>query len=130
MAELLTRLLQEMARELNDVVAAVAQRRNVNREYAQTIVEVLAKPAFRNGLLEIAVRRRDDPNVHGVRTIVADPLVLALLQHPQQLALQIQRDLAYLVEKDRSAIRELEPPNPIAMCTGEGAFDMPEELAL
>ena len=81
-------------------------------------------------MLEIAIRRCDDANVDGVRAVVADALVLALLQHAQQLALQIERNLADLVEEDRAAVGELETPDPIAMRARERAFHVAEELAL
>jgi hypothetical protein len=45
-----------------------------------------------------------------VRAIVADALVFALLQDAQQLALQVERNLADFVEEDRAAVSELEPP--------------------
>ena len=108
MAELLARALEEVARDLEHVVAARAQRRHFDRKDAQAVEQVLAKAAVGDGLLEIAVRRRDDAHVDRVRAVVADPLVLALLQHAQQLALQIERDLADLVEEDRAAVGELE----------------------
>src|SRR5690606_22703760 len=61
---------------------------------------------------------------------VADPLVLVLLQHAQQLALQIERNLAHLVEEDRAAVRELKPAHPVPMRAGKRALHVPEELAL
>src|SRR5690606_2478786 len=72
---------------------------------------------------------RDHAHVDGVGTIVADPLVFALLENAQQLALQIERNLADLVEKDRAAVRELKPPDPVAVRAGERALHVPEELA-
>src|SRR5690606_26833456 len=87
-AELLAGALEEMACELHDVVAALAQRRDVDREHAEAIVEILAEAPRLDFLLEVSVRRRDEADVDGMRAIVADALVLALLQHPQQLALQ------------------------------------------
>src|SRR5204862_227502 len=60
----------------------------------------------------------------------ADALVLALLQHAQQLALQIERDLPDFVEKDRASVGELEAPDSIAVRSRERALHVSEELAL
>ena len=43
--------------------------------------------------------------------------------------MQIQRDFADFVEEQRTAIREFKSPGAITQCTGEGAFDVTEELA-
>ena len=61
---------------------------------------------------------------------LADALELPLLQHAQQLALQLERDLADLVEKQRAAVGQFEPADAVAQRAGEGALDVAEELAL
>ncbi len=61
---------------------------------------------------------------------LADPLEGALLQDAEQLALEVEGDLADLVEEQRAAIGEFEPPDPFAQRPGEATPDMAEELAL
>src|SRR5262245_7024770 len=122
MAEVLARALEEVARDLNHVVAARAQRRDFDREDAQAIEQVLTKATIGDGLLEIAIRRGDDSNVDAVSAIVADALVLAFLQHSQQLALQIERNLSDFVKEDRASVGQLEAAHAIAMCARERAF--------
>ena len=59
--------------------------------------------------LEVAVGRGDQPRTStrtGLRA--ADALELALLQHAQQLRLQLERQLADLVEEQRAAVGQLE----------------------
>src|SRR5262249_30596286 len=68
--------------------------------------------ALRDGLVEIAVGRRDDPRVRPDRRRTADPLELTLLQDAQQGDLRLEWQLADLVEEDRAAPRELETPGP------------------
>ena len=68
-------------------------------------------PALHRGV-EIPVGRRDDPHVHLDRGGPADPLELALLQHPEQLDLEIERQIADLVEEDGPAVGQLEPARP------------------
>ncbi len=54
----------------------------------------------------------------------------SLLDDTQQLGLQPRRHLADLVEKQSAAVRLAKQPRPIRRRAGEGAFDVPEELAL
>ena len=53
-----------------------------------------------------------------------------LLQHAQQLRLQLERDVADLVEKQRAAVRQLEAADPLRDRAGERAALVAEELAL
>src|SRR5262245_19296605 len=65
-------LVSKRAGKLWNVVAPLAQRRNLERHDAQPIIEVTAKsPAF-GSLLEIDVRCRQDPHVRRQRSCTAD----------------------------------------------------------
>ena len=64
-----------------------------------------------------------------IRTLLADALDLAFLQHAEQLALLLQRDLADLVEEQRAAVGELETADAVAQSAGEGASLVAEEFA-
>ena len=56
----------------------------------------------------------------------ADPFELAFLQDAQELGLQLQRQIADLVEKHCAAMSELELALLQLMGAGEGAFLMAE----
>jgi hypothetical protein len=60
----------------------------------------------------------------------ADALELALLQHAQQLGLQVERHLADLVEEQRAAVGELERAGARGDGAGERALLVAEQLAL
>ena len=60
----------------------------------------------------------------------ADPLELALLQDAQQLHLGRQVDVADLVEEQRAALGELEPPLLARLGAGERPLLVAEELRL
>ncbi len=62
--------------------------------------------------------------------VVADPLVGLLLQHPQQLHLKVEGQVAHLVEEERPAGGRLEAAGPVAGGAGEGAAHVAEQLAL
>src|SRR5262249_33508400 len=92
--------------------------------------EVLAEAPRADLGSEVAVRRGDDADVDGLRAIAAEPLEAMLLEEAEELALQLRRQLADLVEEDGAARRGLEPPGLVLPRTREGAFHVPEELAL
>ena len=60
----------------------------------------------------------------------AHPADLALLQHPQQLGLELERQVADLVQQQRALVGQLEEPRPVGGGAGEGALRVPEELGL
>ena len=61
----------------------------------------------------------------------AEPLECALLEHPQQLGLQLERQVADLVEEQRAAVGQLEAARPSRRDgAGEGALLVAEQLAL
>ena len=62
--------------------------------------------------------------------VASDRPVLALLQHPQELGLQVRRHLANLVEQQRSAFGHFEEPDLVGVGARERALLVAEELAL
>ena len=74
--------------------------------------------------------RRDHPHVDGPGLGLADRAHLALLQHPQQLHLQLRRHVADLIKKDAAAIGGGEQPLVVARRAGEGAAPVAEQLRL
>ena len=64
------------------------------------------------------------------RLALAHALEGALLQHAQQLDLQLQGQVAHLVEEERAARGQLEAPLAVAHRAGEGAAHVAEQLAL
>ena len=121
---------EEVLGDEGDVLRPLAQRRKVDRDDAQAVVEVLAEAPRPDHLQEILVRRGDDPRVHHARRALADALELPLLQDAQELHLQVQRHVADLVEEDRAAARQLEPSDAVPHRSRERALHVAEELAL
>ena len=74
-----------------------------HRDDVQPVVEVLAEAPLAHRRAQVLVGGRDQPQVdlHGAP---AQPLDLALLQHPQQLHLHVRGDLADLVQEQRAAV--------------------------
>ena len=77
--------------EYRDVLGTLAQRRNHDGEHGQAEIEIVPEAAIGDGLLEIAVRCRDDADVDADRARAPESLELAFLQNAQQLRLQLER---------------------------------------
>ncbi|VBF82571.1 Uncharacterized protein conserved in bacteria [Burkholderia pseudomallei] len=85
-----------------------AQRRLVELQHAQPVVQVVAKAAFAHRRVEIDVRRGDDPHVDRNRLVPAEPFDLAFLQEAQHARLAFERHVADFVEKQRAAVRRFD----------------------
>ena len=110
--------------------AARAQRRQVERDHGQPVVEIGAEPAFLDGEREILAGGRDDGDVQGLVARAAEATHRALLDDLQQLRLQRDRQQADLVEEDRPAIGRLEESRLGLPRVGEGAALEAEQLGL
>src|SRR5262249_23191396 len=88
-----------------------------------------SKLAFANRLEQIAIGRGNDPDVDLDRLRPADALELALLEHAQELDLNVHRHLPDLIQEDRASLGQFESPDPPLDRSGERAFLMAEQLA-
>ena len=95
--------------EGRQVVATLAQRWKRDREDVETIEEIAPEPAAPDIVGQVAIGRGDDPDIHSRRAVGAEAFDLSLLQHAQDLWLELEGQVTNLVEEDNAAIRELEP---------------------
>ena len=72
-------LVNEMTHEQRNVLRALSQRRNVNRENVKPVIEVAAKLFVLDHLLQAAVSGSDDSNVNFPCHSTAQPIELSLL---------------------------------------------------
>src|SRR4029079_11896826 len=121
-------LFDEAPDQQLDVLDPFAQQRHVQRKDAQPVVQILAKGAVGQQLLEVAMRRGDDADVDGDRPRASQALDLALLEDTQQLDLHVRRQVANFVEEDRGLIRQLESPDLSREGAGVGALLASEQL--
>ena len=119
-----------MAPQLDDILAALAQRRQADGDHVQTIEQILAELALADRLAQVAMGGGDDAHIGLDGNAAADGGELALLQHAQQPGLGIQWHVADLVQEQRSGGGLLEAPHAAGHRSGEGALLMAEELAL
>ena len=90
---------------MRDLLAPLAQRRDVDADHAEAVVQVLAELAFGDALFEVGVGGGDHAHVDALRPRLADRHDLALLEEAQQLRLHVERQVADFVEEQRAARR-------------------------
>src|SRR5262245_52244252 len=110
------------------VFAALAQRRDEQRDHAQAIVKVFTEPPGFDFVLQVAVGGRDGARVDLHRFSRPDAANLSFLQCAQQFDLQGRARLADLVQKDRPAFGLLEQAFLICDRAGEAPSRVAEEL--
>ncbi|CCJ84281.1 hypothetical protein BN133_658 [Cronobacter dublinensis 582] len=113
-----------------NVFRALAQRRQMDREHVQTVIEIASELAVRHHLAQIAVSGGDKPHVGLDDFIAAEPLKLLLLQHAQQLRLEIQRHVAHFIQKQAALVGKLKTPDTLRAGTGKRAALVAEQIAL
>ena len=101
-------VFQEVLGERQDVLLALGERRHLQLDDVEPVVQVLAKTSGRDGRRQVGVGRADHAHFHATRGAAAQALELAGLQHAQQLGLALQREIADLVEEQRAAVGRLE----------------------
>ena len=129
-AELRRELLHEHPRERLDVVDPLAQRRQVDAHDVEPVIEVGAELPGRDPLGEVGIGGGDEAHVDRDLAVRAHGADLAVLDHPQELRLERERQLGDLVEEERAPLRVEEQPLPRGGGAREGALHVAEQLAL
>ena len=127
--DLVRQLAQEVGGQKRDVASPLTQRGQVDAEPRQTVVEILTEGPPPRFAFQIAQRHGDDP--HPDVDLAPPPHAAepSGLQHPQQLRLQIEGQLADLVEDQRAPRGFLEPTRAARPGAGEGAPLVAKQLA-
>ena len=123
-------MLGKKAQQQRHVRGALAQWRRVQGQHIEAVIQVLAKAPGGNLSLQVAVGGGNHAHVHGHGFGAAHRVHHALLQHAQQLDLQLQRQVANLVQKNRAVLRQLKAPDPVGHGAGKCALAVAKELAL
>src|SRR3989441_475256 len=122
--------LQERADQDRDVLPALAQRRDVDRDGVDPEEQVLAQAALAQGRLGAPVRRRDEAEVHRDGFGGAHPAHGTLLEHAEELRLELRGHLRDLVEEKRAPVRLLEQASLVAGGARKGTAGVAEQRGL
>lgn len=79
----------------------------MQRDDVQAVVEIFAETAGRDLALQIPVGSGHDTDIHLLAARAAHTLYFFFLQDAQDLHLQAQIHLAYLIKKDGAAVSQL-----------------------
>ena len=109
--------------------ARCAQRRHGDLDHVEAVEQVFAEPPGGDCRLQVAVGGGEDANVAGPRLGLAHALVAALLQQPQELGLQGQRQVADFVEEERAPFGRRDLADRVADRAGKGPQHVAEQFA-
>ena len=119
--------MQEVVHQQRDVLAPLAQRRKLNRDDVQPVVEVLAEAALAHHGGQVGIGCGQDAHIGPDRFRPAQTHEGAFLDHTQQLGLRLGADRADFVEEQRALVGHLEQALLRGHRAGEGAADMAEQ---
>ncbi len=123
------KLLGEMVGQKQNVLPSVAQGRQVNGEHVDSVVQVRAEVPVLDRLIQVAIGGHDDPDVGRSGFVRADPLILLLLQNPQELDLNRPGEVPDFVQEERAPLGLFDPPDAGLGRAGKGALLVAEQLA-
>lgn len=126
----LVEFLEQVLRQHENVLAPLAQRRDVDGHNLQPVVQVVPEPAHVHLAEQDLVGRGDEPDVAGLFLHRADPAKAAAVQQGQQLGLHRRLQLPDLVEEDRALVGDLRQPDLLRDGARERASLVAEKLGL
>ena len=121
---------REVVNEGGEVLHAIPERRQRQRNHVEAKVEILAEHAFAHRAREILVGGGDDPHVDADRLGAAQSLDLFGLDRAQQFGLGFRSQIPHFVEQQRTGVGHLEPADPASGGSGKRAALVAEHLAL
>src|SRR5262245_49242856 len=123
-------LVDEGADQQRDVLPPLPERRDVQADDVQPVVEVLAEGPILHALDGILVGGGDRAHVDLRLVLPSEPTHHAVLGDPEELGLGARVHLRDLVEEEGTALGELEAARPPLEGAREGPLLVAEDLAL
>jgi hypothetical protein len=115
----------EIVNEYRNIFRPLAKRRNGDRKSIEPIEKILAECSGSDGGRQIPIRCCNEPDIYRNRTIAANPLEFAFLEHAQQRNLRFHRKIANFIEEQCPPLRRFKSPHSPLHRTREYAFFMP-----
>ena len=121
------RARQQLGCQRQYVARALCQRGHAQFERADAKVQIFTKLAPANGVAQILVGGGNHPHVEVSHPLTAQAYQHALLQHAQQLGLQVNWHLGNFIQKQRAALGLFKQALVFFHGAGEGAFLMAKQ---
>ncbi len=109
--------LEKKIRQRGDILYPIAQGRQRNRDYIESMIQIFAERAASYRVIEILVGRRDNFDIDPDRLGAADPFKLPLLEKAQEFGLQLRGNIADLIEEDGAAVPRAPAGRPTSFAT-------------
>src|SRR5690606_8062258 len=122
-------VVQEMLTQQRDVLHPFAERRYMNLYSVDTVQEVLAERSVTHHVVQGHIRSAYEPYINRSRLVRSHPGHLPRLQRTQQLALEVEAEVADFVEEECPFVREFKPPRPVFARIRKRALLMPKQFA-
>ncbi len=116
--------------ERRNIRGAFAKRRERYADDIESIIEILSESPLFNTRQQVPVRCGDDSNVERSVLVTSNATDLSTLKRSQKTRLQIQRQLADLVDEERPSLGGLEHADVLPVRACEGPALVAEEMTL
>ena len=93
-----------------DVLLTLSERRQMDANVSDSVVEILAKQTATNPRIHVAIGGADDPRIDQVNLVAPDTGAGAILAKRQQLRLLVEWHVPNLIEKQRAEMSQLNTP--------------------
>ena len=117
-----------MLDQQRQILRPLAQRRQLNLDTLQAVIEILTEATRGNFGFQIAITRCNNPHIDRNFLLRTDRPNAPLLKHTQQLGLRGKRHFANFIKKQRAAASIVEQPLAALLGPSVGAFDVAEQL--
>src|SRR5262249_16296155 len=111
------------------ILLPMAERRKIDMENVQTIIEIFAEELFLQSLRHRFVRRRQHADIDRDFDLAAEPPHTRIFQNTQQLRLHRDRHVRDFVQEQGSLMGVLETAGAAAQGSCKSSALMAEELA-
>ena len=120
----------EMMQEEFQVLPALSQRRDIDRDDSETVIKILAETSKTDFAVQVFVGCADEPGIHRPVAGLPDATDFSFLKDAKKFGLKRVPQVADFVQKKRSAFGLLDETGFVANGAGERPLGMSEKFAL
>ena len=119
-----------MSHERGDVFGPIAERRDLDLEASQTVIEVLSEQSFPKHLDGLPVRGCEKAGTHKMRLGGTYRAYLSVVENPKELRLLRQPEGLQFIQEEDPSVGLVEEALVVPIGAREGSAAMPEKFAV